>query len=486
MKMNRLLLALTLAGFTGPFMNFAQAQEPSFDAGTQSASSVGRIGDHPQTISSGEASLGVERTNPDIRPEEFRNNIVEAGRLGKTISDDLRGTISDDKLEYATSGSLTSAILDDSASGAGETLYESTAGTLESCGVNSLGCFSSKNAWWAETEALLWFARQNSTPPLAVSGPNGVTPTNVLIGGNQLIGGNLAPGLRVNIGKWLNDDETIGIGGRVFGLFSGDSTQSASSDGSVALGVPVFDIFSGTNQTILVASDAGVLGRDTGSISVGSDTNFISAEGYGRFLLARNGKSRSDLVGGYTFLRYDNATILQTHSVDGITNATPDGTITDTIDAYGANNTFHGGHIGLLNEVRTGWVSLSTLTKVALGNMNTRSNVFGSTTENIPNVGVTTTPEGLLSGPDTGRASRDRFTFIPEIGAKLRLDLTNRLNFSVGYTLIVLPDVGLGSDLINTTIDSSGIIGLPQQPGGILRDQMTYIQGVDLGLTMTF
>lgn len=484
MRMNRLWLALTIAGFTGPFTNFALAQESNSEFVAQPASSVGRIGDSPASIGSGASLLQSSKETPDNRPEEFRSNVVEAGRHGKTISDDLRGKISDEKLEYTTSGQLTSAFLGEDSSS--EVLSGSTLGSACCSSVSTSGCFSCKDSWWAETEALLWFARQNSTPPLAISGPNGVPPTNVLIGGNQLLGGNLAPGMRANIGKWLNDEETIGIGGRVFGLFSGDSTRSVSSDGSVALGVPVFDIFSGTNQTILVASDAGVLGRDTGSISVGSDTNLISAEAYGRLLLASNGKSRSDLIGGYTFLRYDNSTILQTNSVDGITNATPDGTITNTVDAYGANNTFHGGHIGLMNEVRSGCFSLSTLTKVALGNMNTRSNVFGSTTEIVPNGGTTVTPRGLISGPDIGRASTDRFTFIPEIGAKLRLDLTSRLKFSVGYTLIVLPDVGLASDLVNTTIDSSGIIGLPQTPGGILRDQMTYIQGVDLGMTMTF
>lgn len=484
MRINRLLLALTIAGFTGPFTSWAQAQEPSFfQSSAQPSSSVGRIGDAPSTIRSDDSVPQARQETPDVRPDEFKNNLVDTARLGRTISDDLRGSISDDRLEYSTPGQLTSSVLGDSA-GSEEYVHSSTSYACPS--VSTAGCFTCKDSWWAETEALLWFARQNSTPALAVSGPNGQTPTNVLIGGSQLLGGSLAPGMRVNVGKWLNDDESIGVGGRVFGLFSGDSNQNVSSDGSTALGVPVFDVFSGTNQTILVASDAGILGRDTGSIGVASETNLISAEAYGRVLLARSGKSRSDFVGGYTFLRYDNSTILRTNSIDGITNATPDGTITDTLDAYGANNTFHGGHIGLMNEVRTGWVSLSTLTKVALGNMSTTSNVFGSTTEAIPNGPTTVTPQGLLSGPDTGRATRDRFSFIPEIGAKLKMDLTDRLKFSVGYTLIILPDVGMGSDLISTTIDSSGIVGLPQNPGGILRDQMTYIQGVDLGLTLTF
>ncbi len=485
MRMNRLLLALTISGFTGPFTNWAVGQEPSLSPlDAQPMTSVGRLSDEPSTISDAAVMPRSEFLAPDNRPEEFRSNFVDPARSGSKISDDLRGSISDDKLSYATPSLLTSqeTEVESPTNTDSTTIY--TGNEVVSYVPRSSGrVFGMSSDWWAETEALLWFARQSSSPPLVVTGPAGVRPTTVLAGGNELLGGGLSTGMRANIGKWLNSDQSLGVGGRVFGIFDGDSTKTFNSDQYPVLGVPVFDIFSGTDQEILVASPAG----DTGNASVGSELDFVSAEAYGKVLLAKSSNARADFVAGYTFLRYDNATILRTTSIDAITNGTPDLIVTNTVDAFGAKNTFHGGHLGLQTEVKGGYMTLSTLTKIALGNMSTTTNVFGSTVENDPLSGITTTDRGLITDASrTGSQARDRFTFIPEIGAKLKADLTKRLQFSVGYTLIVLPEVGVASDLINTTIDSSGIIGLPPTPGGVLRDQVSYIQGIDLGVTLKF
>ncbi len=445
-----------------------------------------RASEHRRQFADGTFSF----LSDDARPEEFKNNFVDPAREGKKISDDLRGSISDDSMQFASPSNAqgedsvfdlasSSHVLDEAALPAGASCSPSVSRTK---------VFNNGTCWWAETEALLWFARQASTPPLVVTGAPNVPPTTVLAGGDELLGGDLAAGMRVNVGKWLDEDQSFGVGGRVFGVFDGDTTTSFSSDRFPVLGVPAFDVFSGLTSEFLIASDAGAFGRDTGSIDIESQLDFISTEAYGRILLAKGSDSRADLIAGYTFLRYDNATILRTTSIDGIdANGTENDTVTTTVDAYGAKNQFHGGHLGLLNEISGGCVTLSTLTKIALGNMSTTTNVFGSRVDNVPSTGITTENEGLLTGAhNTGSQTRDRFTYIPEINAKLKFNLTKRFDFSVGYTLIVLPEVGLGSDLISTVVDTSGFVGLPQTPGGVLRDQVSYIQGIDLGATLKF
>ncbi len=485
MKMNRLFLALAVAGATGPFAGPAFGQELGAALPLLSSSSVGRIGDSPRSISDGMPTLNREISTPDFRPDEFRNNTIDPALQAKKITDDHWGSISDKTVSYASPSESESDMLDD---GTG-TSFDPIPMETYRVSTPSTRSYStpSNSTWWAETEALLWFARQSSTPPLAVSGPRGTFPTNVVAGGPVAGGGELAPGMRANLGKWLNAEKSIGIGGRVFGIFNGDSTQTITSDGSVSLGVPVFDVFSGTNQTILVAFDTGALGRDTGSISVSDNNSFFTAEAYGRLLLAGEGKNRADLIGGYTFTRFDNSTTLQTTSIDGITNSTPDGTVTTTLDSFGAQNSFHGGHIGILSDISSGFCTVSTIGKIALGNMHSTTNVFGSTTEDAPGPSIITSPGGLITGPNiAGSQTRDKFTFLPELGAKLRLDLTSSLQFSVGYTLIIIPDTVLSSDLVNTMTDLSGFTGLPPTPGGVVRDQVTYLQGVDLGLSLKF
>ena len=483
MTMKRYWLAMLIAGATGPFT--AVAQTPG-DAGhtfapRQLQSSIGRIGDAPRSISDGESMLPRDNASPDLRPEIFRQNQVDASLASQKINDDW-GTISDEGVQFTESPSDSF----DMASGDSAIVGGSTGWCPPACGPSGCGSNFDRSGWWAETEALLWFGRQASTPTLAVTGPQGVFPTTPAFGGNASLGGDLAPGYRVNVGKWLDDCQNIGVGGRVFGIFDGESTETISSDGSVSLGVPFFDVING-QQTYLVAFDTGLAGRDTGSISVGQDFDFVAAEAYGRLKLAGNNCSRADLIGGYTYLRFDNATTLQTVSVDGISNLTVDGTVTTTLDAFEAENVFHGGHIGILSDINSGFCTVSTLGKISLGNMESSSRIFGRTTEDVPNIGVTTTNVGLLTGAtNIGSQTVDRFTFIPELGAKLRMDLTQRLSASVGYTLIVLPDVALGSDLVTTTTDTTGFGGVPVNAGGPLRDQTFYLQGVDLGMSLRF
>jgi hypothetical protein len=122
------------------------------------------------------------------------------------------------------------------------------------------------------------------------------------------------------------------------------------------------------------------------------------------------------------------------------------------------------------------------LGKVAMGNMNQTAIASGSRRIVTPNVGTTTSNFGFFAQPgNTGSITRDRFTFVPEAGAKMKYQL-GRGQFGLGYTLLVLPNVAMAADQINLNVDP--IVGTTT-PARFATDTF-FLHGLDLGYTLKF
>ncbi len=475
MKINRKALSMALGGAIFP-LGIAAANE-SFPL-PRPLSNAGRISDSSPSI--GTSTVSSQRplmTAGKTKQPVFHNASYAAqdsGYAETIVMDDSRYMQSPSYSSGYSSSACDSC--DSNGCGTGRTL---------SCGLgNMLG--------WGEVEALLWWAPKTNTPPLVVNGGATQFPGNVLLGGpDAQIGGDMIAGLRGNFGFWLDDCQSIGAGGRVFGLFGGETAHMYTSDGTTSLGVPFLDVFQASQGLPLqgaqiVAQGSQGVGVNTGYVNVETDTDFIATEAYGRFLLARSGRSRADLIGGYTYVRLDDSLGMNTQSVNGITDTIVNGTITNTFDQFSTSNTFNGGHIGFTTDITHGRWTFSTLSKVALGNMSQETQVGGQTVVIPPpnNGSTSTTSHGILTYPsNSGSQQRDVFTFLPEAGAKLRYCLTPKMKFNVGYTFIFLPNVALAGSLIDPVVDTRQNEPYPQSLTG---QGSYYLHGLDLGLTYQF
>jgi hypothetical protein len=486
MNKNRKALSLALGGMMVP-LGLANVLEHA--AGQETArpqSSVGRIGDEPDSAVESTDNQPATLDN-DTRPEAFRKNTGTASDFSGTpdLLTAQQGdfyTASHMQSQSAANDQIPSAPV----SYSNGSIYDSVVGSSSAtpstsgCVTNACGTKLAKLGW-AEVDALLWWGPNSTTPPLVVSGPVGsLTPTNVLAGGDQApLGGGLLPGIRANLGIWLDDCETTGVGGRFTTLLTGDTTQSFVSNGPnpTSLGLPFFNVSSGAPDVFLVALDAGANGADTGSVTVNNQTSFLQAEAYGRFLLARAQTARADLLGGYTFARLDDSLGILSRTVDGISGGAPDGTVETFNDQFSTQNTFHGGHIGFTSDITRGCWTFSTLSKVSIGNMRQVGTVAGSG-NNLQN------NQGFYAR-NIGTQTRDVFTFLPEAGAKLRYQVTEKMMFNVGYSFLFFPDVAMSSGLIDTNIDITPIAA-PTAPQPRFANDSFYLHGIDLGLSFSF
>ncbi|MFN7290714.1 MAG: BBP7 family outer membrane beta-barrel protein [Pirellula sp.] len=346
---------------------------------------------------------------------------------------------------------------------------------------------------WVETETLLWWGKGMTGTPLIVGGPaNTVLPNTVLGGGpDNPVGDSMRVGYRFTAGTWLDCDQNYGVMGRVFGLF-GDEDRTTFT-GQPTTGIRFFDTSPSVNNVNnYLVQQTTPAGNNTGDIIVENELDLVAADASFRLRLLGDGLSRGDLLAGYSFLRLDSSYGLQSVVLDGITgNGIPDGTVTTTIDTFGTRNEFHGGHLGFLNEVASGRFSLALLGKVAMGNMRSTRSVAGSYTENRPQPAPDFAANRGLFAQSTniGVTTQDRFTFIPEAGAKLKYQL-GRGQLGIGYTLLVMPSVVLAANQIDTNVSSDNFalvpLDPPRTPVAKFQRDTFFLHGLDLGYTFNF
>lgn len=476
MRINRKKLTLIIASLCGTGSSaIALGQEFTTNS---PASSVGRIGD------GGDADPGLspQTANPvDSRPAAFQSDTYGDNMTAGQSS----GGYHDPSMQIASYGMTSGGTAGGTAGGScGESFGNPNGGASYGPGCSN-GCNGTgRSNGWFESETLLWWGKAIPGVPLVVGGSTpDETPTTVLAGGpDQPFGTNLLVGMRLNVGKWLDCNQDYGVGARGWGILTNGTTETYTNGGN-STGVPFFNTFSSSPSIYNVNEAEAGQGANTGTIQVKNDLDLIATELYGRTALARTGNSRVDLLGGYTFVRMDSELGLRTQVTDGLTgNLIPNGTITTTQDTFGTKNQFHGGHIGLLQELTKGRFTFTALGKVALGNMNQSSSVSGQfSTANTPS--PTKDPQGLFArDSNSGTLTRNQFTFLPEAGAKIKYQL-GRAQFGVGYTMLLFPSVAMAGSQIDPVIDPTNSSPVPAPR---LVSDTFFLHGLDLGVTFRF
>gem|GEM_PF-1094861 len=344
--------------------------------------------------------------------------------------------------------------------------------------------------YWMRAELLLWFPEARTTPPMGVSADAGQlpllgSPTAMPLG--ESYGNNLVAGFRGDVGRYFADG-LFGIGGRVWVLGSDDDSLHMGGDGSDrSFGVPFFN----TNpdrvgeDAILVGFDNGAGTRFVGDAAITNELNIVAAELYGRLLHGSSKRHRFEFLGGYSHFNIHDQFSLDLNTVE-----LPRGERTIFRDRFDARNEFHGGQIGSeLSLTRGRWLA-SALTKVHLGNMNQRLAVEGFSSQEVIGGGAPViSDQGLFARGDVrGVQERDTFAFAPEMNLRLGYQFRKHVSLHVGYSFIYWSDVALTTDQIdrNVFIDQGNLGNSGPDKYTTLKSDGLWVQGIDLGATLTF
>src|SRR5262245_37031796 len=324
------------------------------------------------------------------------------------------------------------------------------------------GRFQSR--FYASAEYLLWFARNDHVPALAVTSPTPATSTNpspqpqaLLFGGDMFP--TLRQGARFGAGMWFSPAQVRGLDFNF--LFLGTAQTSSTVDSTTTPEIlrPFFNTNTGT-QFVQIVAQPGV---STGAMRIDTDSSLYGADLNYRHRLCGVCDpcgTHVDFITGFRWMHLnENLNITENFTAlpDGIRNpgvAAASGTVSDH---FGTRNNFYGWQFGFLVEKHWGRFSIDATTKIGLGVTNSQSNVYGS--QNLVINGVPTTASGglLALNSNSGSQSGNAFSVLPEIGINLGYQLTPRLKAFVGYSFLYWSNVVRPGEQIDTNIDAARI-----------------------------
>jgi hypothetical protein len=353
----------------------------------------------------------------------------------------------------------------------------------------------------------MWWTGGTYLPALVTSSPDGTPRTQAgvlgesgteIVSGDQRLGNDLRHGGRLVIGyqpsgggPWSVEATYCGLGGD-----RNDGDFLAFSAGSPILTRPFFNTDTAEEDSELVAfQDADPVVAGAISIDMSSEMHWLAVSLKHNLLVCAD--RHVELVGGYRYFRYREGLAIHEDLISTDTTDTliPLGTTIDVYDRFDVTNDFHGGELGLATRHCYGPLCIEGLAKVALGGVRKAVRIDGRATVVTPPPDSTTASSngGLLALPSNMGTYRDTdFAVLPELGINLRLDLTERLSVTAGYTLFYLDNAWRVGEQIDRRVDPTQITNLDQTgsastqpyPAALLADSEFWGHGISFGVVL--
>lgn len=328
----------------------------------------------------------------------------------------------------------------------------------------------------------------NATAPLATLATPG---TRTLFGDHELDHDEFSGG-RFQAGFWLNDCHTIGLEADYFFLNPRAARFIAGNAGTPALSRPFFDVLTGM-QSAEAVSAPGIV---TGTVRASDASRLGAPEANAIVNVCCGCNYRVDVLAGFRYLSLKeglnvNEGLAVAPSVPGL-----GGSTFNLTDQFDTENRFYGGQIGARGEYRAGKAYVDLLGKVALGSTKEVVRVNGSTLITPPGAAPRLEPGGLLAlASNSGRRSRDEFSFVPEVGINVGYQATKHMRAFVGYTFLYWSDVVRPENQIDLRINTTQVPFLaggpgpligPARPAPLFQGTDFWAQGINLGLEFRY
>lgn len=393
-------------------------------------------------------------------------------------------------------------------------------GGCTSCGTNEIGtispygidlcnptgiggrrlCICLPSHGWVSVDYLGWYQAGMDTPPLVTTSPTGTSQSaagvlpnaQTLFGGNDSILSDNMNGVRVRVGLWSATRPNAGAEGEYFGFGQQSEFFNANSTGNPILARPFYNNVTGLQDSELVAFPNLLSGR----VQVEADSQLASAAvrfrhimccsnscGYSTLACAPvQAQSRFDATLGWRYIQLREGLTI-TEDLTSQSTANPGTFLIE--DSFNTFNQFNGAELGVQWMGRRGYWNAEALMRVSFGNSLQQLTIDGSTQN--PK-GGTPVAGGLLAQPgrNIGTYQQEEFAIVPELGATVGYQLTQRLKLNVGYTFIYWSNLIRPGDQIDTTVNPNllppAIAGNTfLGPGFQVRETDYWVQGLSIG-----
>lgn len=370
---------------------------------------------------------------------------------------------------------------------------------------NSPSSISSR--FWFSHDILLWWTKSSPVPqPLvtlgstsdSVPGALGQPGTQVIYGGNS-IDMRLSAGLRFDTGFWIDNDRQYGVDAGYFFLGRQFRGFSAYSDGygSPLIARPTFDAQTGTESSY-VDSYPGYV---AGGVTIFNRSQFQGANIGPMLNLVQTDRFRFDGLLSFRYLNLSESLNINDQYADVQPGSLTFGGQTirmsdflSDLDTFRTTNSFYGGSLG----GRVNWASgrwlINATGRVALGTVQERTVIQGSTTLTTESGAQSVLPGGILAtSANMGNYYRSPFAVAPEAYLNVGYQIRPWLTLRIGYSFIFLSNVLRPGNQVNRTASANLLPSDPTygNPGPNLptyqfHTSSYWAQGLNLGLDWRF
>lgn len=347
---------------------------------------------------------------------------------------------------------------------------------------------------WGRLDYLYWQVQNSPIPDLVTTGPIfvaapgvpgqlGLNSTGVLLGDSINYGG--IDGVRATAGLWFDVDGMFGMEASIFTLES--TTQTRDFMGAVAggpvLSIPFFDTTSG--QTALVINNP-----ETAAGNIFFSEQLRLYGGNADFILTA---CRTSCMEVNYFIGFRAVYLGENLNMTSFSSPLPpDANAAFTFvrgDIFQTRNFFYGGEVGLRTTRRSDYCFLELGAKIAVGN-NFQSVAISGQTVTVPNTfgPSVTTPGGVFAqSSNIGRYTKNTLCVVPEVQARLGLELSSHIKLSLGYDFLFISSVVRPGDQIDTVIGPApGGVTRPTFDNGAIRTTSFFAHGLSLGMELRF
>jgi hypothetical protein len=353
-----------------------------------------------------------------------------------------------------------------------------------------------QDQWWGSADFVLGWVRAASVPPLVTTSPAGTAQgmagvvgqgnTSVLFGDSKLTG-DVRSGFRLDLGRWIDCEHTFGFDAGVFLLESNAALFFANSPAAnPILARPFLNANTNAADSQLIAFPGVATGSVTASYR---NDNFISAnlDFEECFPVCCPGLRLRPLL-GYRYLQFNDRLAVDTNETTVAGGVFPAGTQIAVSDRFSTVNVFHGADFGLRTEYCFDGLTLSLLTKLAVGGVHRSVGIAGTTRTNLPS----DFNGGLLAlSSNSGVFSSADWVVAPEFGLSLGWELSRNLQVRLGYSFLLWSEVARAGDQVDVNINRNLIPPpqgslTPSLPASPLKKSDIWVQSLSLGAEFKF
>lgn len=361
--------------------------------------------------------------------------------------------------------------------------------------------------FWFRPDVLLWTTKAAPVPqPMlttggatdAVPGALGQPGTQTVVGGGTASFGYIG-GVRFETGVWLDAKRTFGAEAGYFVLIqqSREFSQQSDAYGNPVIARPTIDAQTGNESSYIASLPGSVFG----GVDVILRSEFQGANVDGVLNLLQTNCVRLDGLAGFRYLSLAESLNINDNSTDGYGGVLSfggaplaAGDMLSTVDSFRITNSFYGGSCGArLYYAGERWF-VTALGKAALGTVQERATVSGSTMLTNQSGVQTTLPGGILATTaNIGSYYQHAFAVAPEGHFNFGFQLTPCVTVRIGYTFIYLSNVARPGDLVNRATSAGLVPSDPaygaagtKPPALQFHTSSYWAQGLNFGMDMRF